>query len=42
MLWAAIASSALLFVPYLGAKIAMFVIAAAVTYYILSFPTLKL
>lgn len=41
LLWATISSSALLFVPYLAAKIAMFALAAAVTYYILSFPTLK-
>ena len=41
LLWATITSSALLFVPYLAAKVAMFVVAAAVTYYILSFPTLR-
>ena len=42
LIWAAITSSALLFVPYLGAKIAMFGLAAGMSYYILSFPTLKL
>lgn len=41
LIWSTIGSSVIFFVPYLAAKIVMLLIAAGVTYYILSFPTLK-
>ena len=41
LVWSTIGTSVIFFVPYLIARIVMLLIAAGVTYYLLSFPTLR-